>query len=81
MPTPSKAGVSGVTRVTDQAKPLKSLGITHATPRKRFSYTRGNLAARCNAKSPSSACWPIRMLLQANVSRGLDANCWGVGEC
>lgn len=81
MPAPSKTGVLGVTRVTDQAKTLKLLGIRHVTPGKIFSHTRCNLAAPCNAKSPSPACWPKRMLLQANANRGLGANCWGVGEC
>ena len=79
MLVPSKAGVPGVTRVTDQAKTLKSLGIRHVTLTKIFSYTRCNLAIPCNAKSPSPACRLMCMLSQAN--RGLGANCRGVGEC
>jgi hypothetical protein len=81
MLVPSKAGVRGVTRVTDQAKTLKSLGIRHVTPTKIISYIRCNLAAPCNAKSPSPACWPMRMLSQVKANRGFGANCRGVGEC
>ncbi len=80
MPVPSKAGVAGVTRVTDQAKTLKSLGIRYVTPSKIFSHTQCNLAVPCNAKSPSLTCWPMRMLSQVNASRGLGANCRGVGN-
>lgn len=78
---PSKAGVPGVTRVTDQAKTLKSLGIRHVTPTKIFSYARCNLAIPCNGKSPSPTCRLMCMLSQVNANRGLGANCRGVGEC
>lgn len=81
MSVPSKAGVPGVTRVTDQAKTLKSLRFRHVTPTRISSYTRCNLAVPCNAKRPWPACWPMRRLLQVDANRGLGANCRGVGEC
>lgn len=81
MLVPSQAGVRGVTRVTDQAKTLKSLGIRHVTLTKIISYIRCNLAVLCNAKSPSPACWPMRMLFEVKANRGFGANCRGVGEC
>lgn len=81
MPVPSKAGVPGVTRVTEQAKTLKSLRFRHVSLTRIFSYTRCNLADPCNAKRPWSACWPMRRLLQVDANRGPGANCRGVGEC
>lgn len=79
MPTPSKAGVSGVTRVTDQAKPLKTLGNTHVTPRKRFSYTRGTLPLCVTRKAPrppaglsACSCRPMQIADSART-----AGAWG----
>ena len=80
MPTPLEAGVSGVTRVTANANLLITLGIEHVAPVKTSVYTRCNLAASCNAKSPALPCWPVPRTMDVNANRGFGARCWGVGE-